>query len=450
MSRRKEFHGAKNHFFCFKDIMFSVLFSFKKISDLFSGRDSVRDLPAIFGFLPRELRRQLKRNVTCIVIAVYGDGEALNSMPIASSIRTMWPDCNIVFLTHNTAALRKIDGLRKINILVLPYPVDIPWVVRSWVERVRPKVFLMQEGYSRLGPNLLERLREVQGTRTVLANAMGNQARPPGRLGLLKAELYGRRLCAATGQVMAVSQEAKAFYADQGVLPENIAVVKNIKFGTSGEDVSPEELRELRARFGIAEDDRVVVMGSVYPEEIEILMTAYEQLLRQPGLENTKLIIAPRGGSGGEFLAQMLRSKGYEPAFASARHPCANGRYRQVVILDTFGELRKIYALATVVVMGGSWSAKFRGHNPIEPAYQSKPMIMGAYTASFQDVIACFAEQDAIVQLEKSDLLADRLILLMTDAKMRRNLGEKARKVVDTQQAVLKWYLSVFKSLVES
>lgn len=62
-----------------------------------------------------------------------------------------------------------------------------------------------------------------------------------------------------------------------------------------------------------------------------------------------------------------------------------DGRGHQVVILDTIGELGRLYSLADVVFVGGSF-VKVGGHNILEPAAHGKPVLVGPYMFNFREI----------------------------------------------------------------
>lgn len=58
----------------------------------------------------------------------------------------------------------------------------------------------------------------------------------------------------------------------------------------------------------------------------------------------------------------------------------------QVYLGDTLGELILLYQASDVVFIGGSL-ADIGGHNPIEAAVLSKPLLIGPYYYNFEEVV---------------------------------------------------------------
>ncbi|HYY58196.1 MAG TPA: hypothetical protein VE842_12760, partial [Pyrinomonadaceae bacterium] len=108
----------------------------------------------------------------------------------------------------------------------------------------------------------------------------------------------------------------------------------------------------------------------------------------------------------------------------------------EVILLDTIGELRAVYPLASLVFVGGS-IAPTGGHNVLEPAAVGACVVTGAHTANFEAVMRVLLDSDALVQLrdlreaEAPSELARVFGELLADDDRRRATGERARAVVE-------------------
>ena len=104
-----------------------------------------------------------------------------------------------------------------------------------------------------------------------------------------------------------------------------------------------------------------------------------------------------------------------------------------VVIVDTIGHLRSFYALATLVFIGKSLTVK-GGHNIIEPAFFSKPIIVGPYMQNFRDVLHTFKKGNALVQVQNAKELELAVSDLLDHPQKMVELGEKAKQIILSQQ----------------
>jgi segregation and condensation protein A len=101
-----------------------------------------------------------------------------------------------------------------------------------------------------------------------------------------------------------------------------------------------------------------------------------------------------------------------------------------VLLLDTVGELARVYALGTVVFVGGSLHPH-GGHNIIEPSALAKPVLFGPHTDNFRDVT------DELLAAAAAQCVADEGELeaacrrLLADPAAASVLGTRARQVVE-------------------
>lgn len=76
---------------------------------------------------------------------------------------------------------------------------------------------------------------------------------------------------------------------------------------------------------------------------------------------------------------------------------------KDVIILDTMGELSKMYSICSFAFIGGSFN-KTGGHNPLEATVYSKPTITGPSIHNFRDIYWLLSRSKAgkIVKIRKS------------------------------------------------
>ena len=118
---------------------------------------------------------------------------------------------------------------------------------------------------------------------------------------------------------------------------------------------------------------------------------------------------------------------------AADAEPCEFGE-REIVLLDTIGDLAAVYGVADVAFVGGSL-VKRGGHNPLEPAQFGVPVVMGPSFENFRDIVGKMQEAvcaSAVVR-DKDDL-EEALVELLTDREAAKAMGERGRRVFEAQQ----------------
>ena len=104
---------------------------------------------------------------------------------------------------------------------------------------------------------------------------------------------------------------------------------------------------------------------------------------------------------------------------------------RDVLLLDTIGELASLYEFADVAFVGGSLVPR-GGHNVLEAAQFGKAILVGPHTENFRDIIEIFRRADALYIVTPQTLTTTVLRLLEKDAE-RLALGERALQIMRSQ-----------------
>jgi 3-deoxy-D-manno-octulosonic-acid transferase len=262
--------------------------------------------------------------------------------------------------TGCAAAERLLPG-----VYVRTFPLDLPWIVRRVIRRVRPGLFLFTE--NEIWPNAILAL-ERRGVPTIQVS---------GRLSSSSAAILRRFPGLSRAVVRSVtcfcvqSPEHRDRLFELGVDPARVVVTGSLK----GENDCPEPPVFLRVLTGVGR--RVVVAGSTHRGEEAALLHAVEQIDDASVL----WVIAPRHPERFAEVATLLSRRGIPFARRSALPADASlaaGLLEEarVLLLDTIGELAGCYALATVAFVGGTL-APIGGHNLLEPARCGVPIVVG-------------------------------------------------------------------------
>jgi 3-deoxy-D-manno-octulosonic-acid transferase len=107
-----------------------------------------------------------------------------------------------------------------------------------------------------------------------------------------------------------------------------------------------------------------------------------------------------------------------------------------VIILNTLGELARVYGLADVSFVGGSM-VPFGGHNMLEPASFGCPVVYGIHTENFVDLAQKLQENRGGWRVENGRELYDVIKKLLDDPVVRQESGRKAKNFVGENRGAL-------------
>lgn len=104
----------------------------------------------------------------------------------------------------------------------------------------------------------------------------------------------------------------------------------------------------------------------------------------------------------------------------------------EILLLDTMGELRAVYSLASVAIIGGSF-LPFGGHNPLEPAALRKAIVFGPEMFNFKEISELFVRESAAFRCTLDDL-PRILIDLLKNPELQNAYGERAYNTLGRNQ----------------
>ena len=214
---------------------------------------------------------------------------------------------------------------------------------------------------------------------------------------------------------------------------------------------------------------RILLGGSTWPGEDEVLLKIYKRLLETQTLNNSKtqtlLVIAPRHFEKADAVEVNIRKHGFACIRRSRGDKVKvrgeggqrkelnstvdlNLQPQPVYLADTTGELMGLYGIADVVFVGKSLCAH-GSQNMIEPCLCGKPTLVGPYTENFRPVMSDLLASDAIIQVKDAEDLEERIVELFGSSDLRGRdapapcnsqalqLGERAKAAVEKRLGVV-------------
>lgn len=409
-----------------------------------SGLYTAVDLPAIFGHLPAGTRRAFGRPGGTILLSALGFGEIINSIELIRGLQRL-SSLPIVVLSREPERVRRLTRQAGLSVTALPYPYHFClWrpLISRWLAALKPVVLLCMENMIELRADMIELARARYKTSVVLINAHAEQESTFLWHVLENIPDQNRRRFQCVDMAGVVSEETRRYLRKHGVPDSRMITVNNLKFDTATRTMQPEEQNTLRRQIGLPENAKILLAGSIHPGEEAVMIRAFQDVIRRPGLDDLRLILVPRElYTVDEIMASVARL-GFSPVRRTA---CAKGLTDSttILIVDTIGELKALYGVADVVILAGSLLNHLVGHNPIEPASLGKPVIAGPYMSSFKDVMDKFLCRNAIIQIADAEELAGQLVFLFENPAIRERMGALAKTVVEENGGAIAAYINV-------
>ncbi|MEE8449247.1 MAG: 3-deoxy-D-manno-octulosonic acid transferase [Thermodesulfobacteriota bacterium] len=346
-------------------------------------------------------------------------GEVRAAIPLIQRLKREHTDIKLVLSTVTATgqemarkALPEIDRL-------IYFPFDISWVVKRLISLVRPRLFITLE--TEIWPNFLRALRE-QAIPAVLVNGRIS-ARSYKGYRLLRG-FFNKVLACFSYLCMQSASDAERIIS-LGANPATLMVCGNMKYDQAwGMDDLEAEKRAMSI-LGLKAGTRILVAGSTHPGEEEVIIAAYQELKRDDS--GLILVLAPRHPERFDETEKLMRQNGLKLTRRS-RLAGVNNSF-EAILLDSIGELSTVYAGATVVFIGGSL-VPFGGHNPLEAAAFSKPVLFGPHMDNFKDIADDLVEKGGAIMVRSKKELAQQASALLRDPELARQLGECAARTI--------------------
>ena len=145
------------------------------------------------------------------------------------------------------------------------------------------------------------------------------------------------------------------------------------------------------------------------------------------------LIIVPRHVERANEAAAEITEAGLTFALRSAES--ARNTPPGCLIVNTTGELRAWYELATVVFIGKSLSpVAIGGQNPVEPVFAGKPVLFGPHMENFRAVVTRLVDGQASIEARDEADLEAAIQGLLRDPARRDAQTQRAMKIVSVHQ----------------
>ena len=167
-----------------------------------------------------------------------------------------------------------------------------------------------------------------------------------------------------------------------------------------------------------------LVAGSTHRGEEEILLQVFGFLRTQ--YPKLSMVLAPRHPERFIEVEKMLERSRFEFARRS-RIDHDKSFDKDILLLDSVGELADFFALGDIAFVGGSL-VDAGGHNVLEPAKWHKPILFGPFMANFKSIAEQLKRAGAAIEVAGGDELAAALGGLLGDAEKHRQRARRQRK----------------------
>lgn len=385
------------------------------------------------GFLDRRFK-EIKPGKRRIWIHAVSVGEVIAASLLIKRIRELWPNETLILTTvtetgNNTAKAR----INEADIITF-FPLDIGWSVRRFRNSLNPDICIIME--TEIWPNFLKIISENKMPLLIVNGRLSEKSYRGYKVGKIFFKKALKNISAFSMQTDSDAERIMLLGADK----EKICVTGNLKFDQvfkAGSQMNQDIAIELKLPAGC----KILVLGSTHNGEEEILISVYKKLKTK--FHDLFMIIAPRHPERFSEVEDLL--------IKSSIKFCRRTKIKEetilgkeAILLDTIGELSKIYSIATIVFMGGSL-VPVGGHNILEPAVFKKPVLFGRYMHNFRDIAELFVNSGGGIQISEPSEIEKKISDLLSNPYKQKEIGRNAYSLFEKNLGATERNIEIIK-----
>lgn len=366
-----------------------------------------------------------------VVIHAASVGEVLLVVPLVKQLLAQFPNVPITITTFTPGGSERVQALFGNLVQHCYLPFDLPFLMKRFLQQLQPQCFIIVE--TELWFNLLQQINN-RHIPLFLINA---------RLSDKSAKHYAclrhslMPIWQAFTHIAAQDELSAERYQRLGVDKNKISCSGNLKFDLT---VSDEEIADDRQqKMTMLQQRPVWIAASTHEGEETMMLQAHQQLLQQ--YPNLLLILVPRHSARFAEVEKLLRQRQFCYQKRSIGAPI--DPQTTVLLGDTMGELLKLYALADIAVVGGSFIVR-GGHNPLEPLLFKLPVITGQYLFNFRQIYQNLRAVGGVMVIENSvSALVQQISVLLTNPQKAEQYGQNGYRILQQNRGALQRILNI-------
>lgn len=363
-------------------------------------------------------------------------GEVNAAEPLIKALRRDYPNAPLVITTVTPTGTARVHQLFGDSVFHVYLPYDLPFSVNRFLKKIRPRLALIVE--TEIWPNLYFACRR-RGIPLMIVNARLSERSMRGYKplrGLARSALRCVHLIAAQSRTDA------ARYRLLGAEPQQVLVTGNMKFDMPIPQDAVADGAAMREHWGARRP--VWMAASTHEGEELAVLEAHLKVLKR--LPDALLVLAPRHPERFRLVENAVRSLGFTVATRSIDGVPLP--VHQVCVIDAMGQLMPFFAATDVAFVGGSL-VPIGGHNALEPAALSVPVLVGPHTFNFEEITDSLIKQGGAERVSAADQLGPDVLQLLLDGGKREQMGQAAQRVFERERGAVQRIMQLIDTLLQ-
>ena len=351
-------------------------------------------------------------------------GEVRGVFPLLKLVKDKFGANSIIFTTTSNTGRDELTRLMP-DVECQLAPFDSPWPVNIFLNAYKPRVLILNE--TEIWPCMLSEVKKYR-VKTILVNGrISDKAFPKYKTWKFFFKEYFLKIDKIFSQTRNDTERFRVL----DVLPSAIETMGSTKydFPQRNESFSFKTWwRNLEQDLIFKKPRKIVVLGSIREEEEKDIVKFLGVIESIGSDEDHELlvIIGPRHPQRFNKFCSFLKEQGF--SFLRRSQSEKGDPLTRIIVLDVMGELLDAYRLADICFVGGTFS-KVGGHNILEPAYFSKPLLTGFNTQNMKEISDRLISSGGMAQVADGKELGEVVLDLIPRVELLGKMGVASGQV---------------------
>ena len=374
-------------------------------------------------------------------------GEVITAKSIIERIDEEFPEWE-TFISATTNTGFSVAEKTFLNKNIFYFPLDLSWITKKVILKKRPSFILLIE--LEIWPNFLISAFKKNIPVIIVNGRISNKSVKAYRTISRISKDFRNSLTSELNIFCARTELDAKRFRDLGIPGKQIFVTGTMKYDNIPTHIDKNISKELAKLLNIDDDDLILVGGSTHAGEEEILIRVFERLNK--AYPNLKLILAPRHVERTREVYRLIEKAEFVPVLKTeaerSDYKWQNTK-REIILIDTVGDLEKIYSISNFVFVGKSLVPS-GGQNMMEPAGMGNPVIFGPHTYNFEEEVDLLLKNSAAKEIETEEELFGTVEFFIRNPDAAKEMGLKAQKVVNEKRGATERNIEILREIIKN
>jgi 3-deoxy-D-manno-octulosonic-acid transferase len=352
------------------------------------------------------------------------------------------PEYEIVISSTTDTGYARANALYADSATVFYFPFDLSWVMSRTLNRLKPSVILLME--LEIWPNRATLANKRDIPMVVVNGRISDNSFPKYQ----KIRGITRAMFRKASLILAQTDEYAQRFIELGCDADKVIVTSSLKYDTAQTGSVVEGADRLAEQINLS-GQRLLLAGGTGPGEEQILLEAFAKLKQQSQFDDLRLAIVPRKPERFDEVASLIDQAGFGYVrFSALKKNNSVTQGKPTVILgDTMGDLKKFYAISTVVFVGRSLTP-MGGSDMMEPTALGKCTLFGPHTFNFRQTVEVLLKGNGAIEVPDENALYEQILKCLTDTDYAAQIAVYGQAVIRQNQGATQKTIDAITELV--